>query len=127
MCFCQSSYAIANLRHSLRSFRKAIKNRLPDGEEELKKIFLTLCLLFLSGCSQGNGQPQNTTVYAQGQDFQVTKLFTSDNCSVYRFQDGAGTDYHYYTNCKGTMSSRIQQGKTSHPEEIQTSVNGENQ
>ena len=63
----------------------------------MKVFMLVVFVSALSGC---NKAPESTT--RVGSDFEVGKLFTIDNCTVYRFQDGGRA--RYFTNCKGSIN-----------------------
>lgn len=53
-------------------------------------------------------------------DFEVQRLFTRDNCTVYRFYDNGY--YRYFTNCSGstmtTQSYQCGKMRCTRPEEI---------
>lgn len=62
--------------------------------------------LVISGCTN---KPDATPVVVKDNvaNFNVEKLFTIDNCTVYRFQDNYT---HYFTNCSGqTMTQQSYQ------------------
>lgn len=65
----------------------------------------------LSGCSceRSVGVNQAPT---NNKDIRVTKLFTHEGCSVYRFHD---MEYVYYADCRGSVqyNTRRQSGKTT--------------
>lgn len=61
----------------------------------LKMLCVAAAILALSGCDK---RPAESTVTV-GQGFQVSRLFTTDGCTVYRFYD-SGT--RYFTNCSGS-------------------------
>lgn len=65
--------------------------------------FFSGCLL-LVGCSNNE--------YSNSKDmYEVTELFTKDNCTVFRFYNEG--NYHYYTNCAGeTITSKTRCAKT---------------
>lgn len=68
----------------------------------ITKILLALALgLLLVACAQ-KGTP--THVDDAVDDFRVTKLFTKDTCTVYRFFDYG--EAHYFTDCGTTISSK---------------------
>lgn len=54
--------------------------------------------VMLLGC----GKPAESTA-VKGAGFVVEKLFTHEDCTVYRFEDAG--HYRYYTNCKATKQS----------------------
>lgn len=82
------------------------------------KYFIVLSL-FLVGCIK-DGTP--VEVNGAKEDFRVELLFSKDECSVYRFRDGS--NIHYYTNCKGTVSStktrQCGKSRCSYTEQIST-------
>ncbi len=89
------------------------------------KLFILLILFVsVSGCNQNNqGSPANISGQQPQTDFEVVKLFTQDNCSVYRFSDGGYP--RYYVNCSGVIfgNTRYSCGKGQvcpRPDSIQT-------
>jgi uncharacterized lipoprotein NlpE involved in copper resistance len=60
----------------------------------LKVLCIAAAVLALAGC---NKQAESATHAGVG--FVVEKLFTTDGCTVYRFQD---VGYRYFTNCSGS-------------------------
>lgn len=75
--------------------------------KNLYAVLVGLAVLVLSGCSK----PAESTTRV-GNNFEVGKLFTVDGCTVYRFEDSARS--HYFTNCSGSTSYTISNGKTSY-------------
>jgi len=63
-----------------------------------------LVLLALAGCEKPAEQSQRA-----GTEFIVDKLFTVDQCTVYRFADGGRS--RYFTNCPGSTSYTESCGK----------------
>jgi hypothetical protein len=64
-------------------------------------------VLLLAACTKA---PEQSTHLAGPGEFQIDRLFTHDNCTVYRFED-AGR-YVYYTNCEGQTQSSHGCGKS---------------
>lgn len=60
-------------------------------------LFILAAAIVITGCDQ---RKQAETSTKAGTEFVVDKLFTVDNCTVYRFLDGGRL--RYFTNCKGT-------------------------
>lgn len=61
----------------------------------LKMLCVAAALLVLvAGC---NKRAESTVTTTAG--FQVSKLFTADGCTVYRFYDSG---LRYFTNCSGS-------------------------
>lgn len=69
----------------------------------INKILLALALgLLLASCAkEGTSVPVENSV--PGQNYRVTKLFTTNGCTVYRFFDAG--EYHYMTNCTSTITT----------------------
>ena len=72
----------------------------------INKILLAMALgLALASCAQ-----KGTPVPAEGTvgdaNFMVSKLFTTDGCTVYRFYDNGNS--HYFTNCTATVSQHTE-------------------
>lgn len=61
-------------------------------------------VFMLAACTK-----QAETSVAAGRDFQVDRLFTVDECTVYRFADSG--NWRYFTNCKGTTMTTENCGK----------------
>jgi hypothetical protein len=80
-------------------------------------IAVAFALLTLIACAKDNGTP--VQVQDAKVDFHVKKLFTKDDCTVYRFRDG---NDHYFTNCSGTtmttQSYQCGKARCHRPEEI---------
>ena len=69
----------------------------------INKILLALALgMLLTSCAQ-KGIPVSVENTVPGQNYTVTKLFTAEGCTVYRFFDTG--DYHYMTNCTSTITT----------------------
>lgn len=79
--------------------------------KSLNAVLVGLAVLVLSGCSK----PAESTTRV-GNDFEVGKLFTVDGCTLYRFEDGGRS--HYFTNCSGSTSYTVSNGKTSYHDGI---------
>jgi hypothetical protein len=60
----------------------------------LKVLCIAAAILALGGC---NKRAESTVTTGAG--FQVSKLFTTDGCTVYRFYDSG---LRYFTNCSGS-------------------------
>lgn len=60
-------------------------------------LVILAAAMFITGCDQ---RKQAETSTKAGTEFVVDKLFTVDNCTVYRFLDGGRL--RYFTNCKGS-------------------------
>ena len=78
----------------------------------LNAVLVGLTVLVLSGCE---GAPPETTTHA-GMGYEVSKLFTHEGCSVYRFSDYGNA--RYYTNCSGSTSYTSSNGKSSRPDGV---------
>lgn len=69
---------------------------------------LLFLILALSSCVQEHKVVETT----KRGDYEVSLLFTHEDCKVYRFTDDGR--YRYFTNCSETISSFAEQhGKTS--------------
>ena len=67
--------------------------------------FLLIMMLIVSCSKIGTSvSPLNAK-----DDFEVTLLFTQNECSVYRFIDVGS--HRYFTNCQGSVTSRVSCGK----------------
>lgn len=64
----------------------------------MRAAFILAAVLAVSGCTN---QAESST--AAGVEFQVDRLFTHDQCTVYRFRDG-GTS-RYFARCEGTAAT----------------------
>lgn len=86
----------------------------------MKKTMLLLVLLSLTGCYK---DPESTTPAGRG--FEVEKLFTVDNCTVYRFSDGGRAVY--FSNCKGRTDYEYTtpNGKSSSTHKMQSFTEAE--
>lgn len=63
----------------------------------MKKLLIVAAVVAaLTGCEIQEEKP------VINEEFSVSKLFTVDGCTVYRFHDKA--NWIYYTNCKGQAS-----------------------
>lgn len=78
----------------------------------LYAVLVGLVVLVLSGCE---GAPPESTTHA-GMGYEVSKLFTHEDCSVYRFSDYGHV--RYYTNCSGSTSYQTSSGKTTRPDGV---------
>lgn len=81
----------------------------------MRVLTLLIGVLLLTGC---NKDPES--IQSVGKEFQVGKLFTIDNCTVYRFSDGGRNVY--FTNCQGQVSSSHQEGEYTKYDEVITNV-----
>lgn len=78
------------------------------------KLTLFLLMFSLVACDLPKApEPESVAVTHGG--YAVTRLFTHDGCTIYRFDDGG---YHYWAVCPGRAASaseehRRQVGKTS--------------
>lgn len=61
----------------------------------MKAALVLFFVVLLAGCERQAEQTQ-----AAGVDFQVDRLFTIDDCTVYRFKDAGSS--RYFTNCSGS-------------------------
>lgn len=61
----------------------------------MKHLFI-LMVVFLAACSKIEAESTQRV----GNDAKVEKLFTVDNCTVYRFYDEGYK--RYFTNCSGS-------------------------
>lgn len=59
-------------------------------------------LVTVSAILVGCGKPAESMT-VKGAGFEVEKLFTHEDCTVYRFEDAG--QYRYYTNCKAANQS----------------------
>lgn len=64
-----------------------------------------LIALALSGCARHGAE----TKLSDNAEFDISRLFTVDGCSVYRFADGG--NWRYFTNCSGTTMTNESCGK----------------
>jgi hypothetical protein len=77
----------------------------------MKTIYL-LVLCALVGCSKAPlGQPVPT----DNPELRLGLMFTHDGCRVYRFTDGGRN--HYFTDCRGSVSTTQSCGKNCRYEE----------
>ena len=70
----------------------------------MKKLILLVVCIALTGCER---EPESTVT--AGRDIKVSKLFTVDGCSVYRFGDSGRSVY--FTNCSGSTQYTVNCGK----------------
>lgn len=70
------------------------------------KSIILVALLTLTACDAGI--PESSTTTPGG--YSVTRLFTQDECTVYRFFDMGR--YRYFTNCGGSTYTQTD-GKTT--------------
>ena len=63
----------------------------------MKQLYILLLAIFVSGCAKPAESREETPT-----GFSVERLFTVDDCTVYRFLDSG--NYRYFTNCAGTTS-----------------------
>lgn len=78
----------------------------------MKKLTIVAAMtLAFAGCAK---EAENTQMV--NAEFSVSKLFTTDGCTVYRFYD-AGY-YRYFTNCAGATMSMHRSGKVTVVDEI---------
>ena len=68
------------------------------------KILTFAAVIALAGCAK----PAETSTPV-GREFVVDKLFTHEDCTVYRFYDGGSA--RYFTNCSGSTSWKESCGK----------------
>lgn len=62
-----------------------------------------LVFVFLAGCEGGKpAQPDVTTT--EGNGWEVSRLFTVDGCTVYRFHDHRA---HYFVRCTNNASVAV--------------------
>jgi hypothetical protein len=67
---------------------------------KLRKIILgVVCSIGFLACTT----PPLSTSPTNNEKFTIDKLFTHDNCTIYRFSDGG--NYIYYADCSGNQSS----------------------
>lgn len=63
---------------------------------------VALIYSYIEQPKKGTNQPVSNAL----DDFHVQKLFTTDDCTVYRFYDR--DNYHYFTNCSETISEKTE-------------------
>lgn len=80
----------------------------------MKRILVILALLTTACDDRKPLTIQQTT----NPNYQVAYLFEQDGCRVYRFEDEFRS--HYFVTCTGSTSQRINSGKTTRPDDIQT-------
>lgn len=80
----------------------------------MKLLYAVAVVLVVASCEKAPIERQRS----DNPDMQVDLLFTQQGCSVYRFYDVG--EHHYFADCRGSVSSRIPQGKASRPEDIPT-------
>lgn len=87
----------------------------------MRAACIALALLALAGCRQV--EPEATQ--GAGNGYRVSRLFTHEGCTVYRFTDDAR--YRYFTRCDGAASASTSwdesSGKVSREMQIPTSNN----
>ena len=97
---------------------QALAKRLIFGmERNMRGKLILLSVLLLAGCDKA---PESITT--AGDDFRVGKLFTVDDCTIYRFYDGGRNVY--FSNCRGQTISSYQTGgktKSTHYDIVPTS------
>lgn len=76
-------------------------------------------VIVLAGCSS----PGVSVSQTDNKNFNVEKLFTNDNCAIYRFFDGG--DAIYYADCHGESHASWNQlhGKIYVPMNVSTGEN----
>ena len=80
----------------------------------MKKILIIFSFLLLVSCKNEALEKKQTT----NDEFNVELLFEVDGCKVYRFQDASRN--RYFTNCKGSVSWKQQEGKVDYDLNIPT-------
>lgn len=94
-----------------------MNNMLYRNTRPLVILGALILTMMIAGCAQdpvGMAGTDNPNV-------PVSKLFTNEGCTVYRFFDAG--HYHYYVTCDNGaqhVSEHIQQGKTSRRHDIPT-------
>ena len=67
----------------------------------MKRVTIAVLVLGLGACYQAKGTP--VPVKGAVDTFAVEKLFTVDNCTVYRFEDEGHN--RYFADCGGKAAS----------------------
>lgn len=78
----------------------------------MKRRLLIAALLALAGCERARHESTATV----GNGAEVSRLFTHDGCTVYRFFDRG--QYRYFTNCSGSTMSVASHGKVMGPDGV---------
>ena len=65
------------------------------------KIILLIALVVLLGCSK----PGESKAPVSNGNFDVTRLFTTDGCTLYRFEDAG--ENRYFSKCISAMKSEV--------------------
>lgn len=81
----------------------------------MKLAIIALAALALTGCEKA---AMETITTGSDGDFQVSRLFTVDDCTAYRFYDNGRAVY--YTNCKGSTNSEHREGKHTKQRTVST-------
>ncbi len=76
-----------------------------NQENFMNKIIYILMFVFLAGCER----PPISEAPTNNPAIIISKLFQYDGCTVYRFNDNR--EAHYFTNCKGSVSSEQSCGR----------------
>jgi hypothetical protein len=75
-------------------------------------MLLAIIAATFTSCAKDGVEEKQT----DNQRFRVTRLFTNEGCTLYRFTDDGYS--RYYTNCSGSTQWQEQHGKTSSPAEV---------
>lgn len=81
----------------------------------MKLAIIALAVLALTGCEKA---VMETIATGSDGDFKVSRLFTVDDCTAYRFYDNGRAVY--YTNCKGSANSEYLEGKYTKQRTVST-------
>lgn len=64
---------------------------------KIKTILVLFLICLATGCMK---EPENV-LETTNSNFNVSKLFTHENCTIFRFVDGG--HLHYYVNCQDAI------------------------
>lgn len=82
-----------------------------------KILSICVALVLLTGCDD---PPPESTARA-GNGYSLERLFTNDGCAVYYFSHNGRS--HYYTDCRGGVSTTQSCGKNcSYEENVETNL-----
>lgn len=80
-------------------------------------IGVLAAMALLTGCEKAS---ESKAVVGVKSDFKVSRLFTVDGCTAYRFYDKGRAIY--YTNCKGATDSTYNSGKNVMHQQVTTDI-----
>lgn len=82
----------------------------------LGAILVVAGVVMLTGCEKA---AEAEVIAGAENDFRVSRLFTVDGCTAYRFYDNGRAIY--YTDCKGSSAWKMQNGKVTTHHQVHTS------